>query len=457
VLPQVSADAAHESLTIEPAPSTWAGLVSGRSSRPLVIVTGHQAEFWHPGILAKYFAADAAARSLTAAGRPATVAWTVADQDSNDPSAIAYPMRTSAGPVRAAWQVPLDGHTTASSGLGADTPTAAMPPLAPPDDMTAVLRDLDPALPNVTDGLARIAASLRAHHDTGNAARQLTGALLDLLRPYSISARPIFASEHFRSEAFSELLERMRSDPAACVRAYNAAALRHPHAHVRPLVLEPGRVELPLWHMPGSMGSSRRPVFASDLADADVAHLAPRALLLTAIVRLCVCDLLIHGTGGGLYDQVTEDWLSAWLPGRELAPTAVVTATRLLPFDDRPLSPEAITRAQWQAHHALHNPADLGDLPAAAQKRELLQALRTARSRGQSPSVAFGQMHALLDQTRAARRAKVSALESAAAAALRQRATARVVYDRTWPFPLYPESSIEGLKSSIERAFGLVR
>ncbi len=297
------------------------------------------------------------------------------------------------------------------------------------------------------------AHSLQAHKDEASVAEQITLALRDLLSPFTKPASIAFASQLYKSPSFLELIELMRADPGACVKAYNVGAAKFPKARVRPLVLEEGRIELPLWRMPEAPGRPRRPVFAADLPGIAPSLLAPRALLMASIVRLGMCDLFIHGIGGGLYDQVTNAWFSAWLPGRVLAPTAVVTATRLLPFDIRPPSPEVITKTQWKAHHALHNPAALGDEPAGARKLQLLQELRTARSRGESPSIAFKAIHKLLDSSRVEHKDQVAALAVEAAEALEKRALAKVVYDRTWPFPLYQDSTILDLKSQIDRAF----
>jgi len=51
-----------------------------------VIMSGHQAELWHPGIAAKAMIARAAADN---AGGIA--AWITVDQDANDPTQIPYP------------------------------------------------------------------------------------------------------------------------------------------------------------------------------------------------------------------------------------------------------------------------------------------------------------------------------------------------------------------------------
>src|SRR5690606_4565547 len=57
------------------------------TDRP-IIMSGHQAEWWHPGILAKLFAARALADRIGG-----VVVWLVADQDDTDPGAIRIPTR----------------------------------------------------------------------------------------------------------------------------------------------------------------------------------------------------------------------------------------------------------------------------------------------------------------------------------------------------------------------------
>jgi hypothetical protein len=446
----LSEAASTPSLTIEPPPSGWAALSAGK--RQLRIMTGHQAEIWHPGILAKYLAAGAP--SIVPKGVTASVTWLFVDQDSNDPSKIAYPATNGNGPVKATWKIPYRDPSTASAGFADDTPTAALPPLAPPsaNELTRTIKELKPALPCVAEGLVKIAASLEKHAHLPNAARQIAAAAADLLAPILKAGDFLFATEFNKTDLFAGLVEMMRADPEACVRAYNAAVAHAPHAHMRPLEVSPGRVELPLWRMPTAMGQARRRIFASDLASVPLAQLAPRALLMTAIARLDLCDLFIHGIGGSLYDRATEAWLGEWLPGRQLAPTAVVTATRLLPFEDPPLTPEGIARAVWRSHHDLHSPGALGDAAGAARKQELLQDIRTARSKGREPAGAFRELHVLLDRVRAERAGAVEQLRELEASARKSRAKAQVVYDRTWPFPLYPDSELMDLQGEINRA-----
>ena len=98
-----AAQALISSIRIEPDPATWGGLMERRGAtkhpkqdefrrelglpvdRP-VVMSGHQAGFWHSGIAAKYFALDAARRAFGAAG-----AWIVVDQDTNSADEVRYP------------------------------------------------------------------------------------------------------------------------------------------------------------------------------------------------------------------------------------------------------------------------------------------------------------------------------------------------------------------------------
>jgi hypothetical protein len=224
---------------------------------------------------------------------------------------------------------------------------------------------------------------------------------------------------------------------------------------VRPLRAEGSRFELPLWRLPREFGRARVPVWSDELGAIPEHELAPRALLMTALVRMSMCDLFIHGTGGGVYDRITELWLDAWLPGTRLAPTAVVTATRRLPFDLRVRTPEEIAHAAWRSHHALHSPAMLGDAAAEGRRRELVTTIKTARARGRDPRDAFDALHRFLDDVRARRPGPLATVQQEAAQARADEDLARVVHDRTWPFPLYGPGTMDDLKREIDGEFGL--
>jgi len=103
-----------QSVLIDPDPCAWRGRVerwAGRrpdeaaafrrqlglcESAPLVM-TGHQAQVWHCGVLAKYFALDAFARHIGA-----EAAWVVPDQDAHAGDPIEAPFRRTDGSLKRA-------------------------------------------------------------------------------------------------------------------------------------------------------------------------------------------------------------------------------------------------------------------------------------------------------------------------------------------------------------------
>lgn len=440
-------------LVIDPPAARWRGLVSSRprhaaaglmrgqlglpTDRP-VIMTGHQAAFWHAGILAKYLACDAAARSLGA-----SPAWVVADQD--DPRAVTlveYPARGAGGGLtRARWDAAAGAAPPGSGGS--------------PDPL--------PEVPSVRAGLARVARAWAGHATEHDPARRVAAALADLMSPLLARAATVFATDLSRTDLFRSLTEAMVGDPASCIAAHNAAASAHPSARVRPL--DARRAELPLWRL--TADGRRRAVFADDLALIPPEELAPRALLLTGLLRLGACDLFIHGTGGGGdgtrdgYDRVTASWLRGWAeqsadaaahlaPG--LAPIATVTATVRLGATDG-ASEAAAAREAWALHRAWHDPGALGDGTGAEGKRAALDAIARAPRGSAERHRVFADMHAALVRFRAEHAADLEARADALRRARARLADARVLGDRGWPFVLLPDAALLELRDRIASAF----
>lgn len=170
-------------------------------------------------------------------------------------------------------------------------------------------------------------------------------------------------------------------------------------------------------------------------------------------MRLGACDLFIHGTGGGAYDLVTEDWIGAWL-GRPLAPAAVVTATVLPDVRVTNLhDAERADHASWLAHAARHNPGLLGDESADAAKRELLARIEQAKLVGQSPAPLFTQLHESLREARERHATTLETLDREAQrlqrAAGGARRGAQIARDRTLAFPLVPNDRLLALRDAI--------
>jgi hypothetical protein len=133
--------------------------------------------------------------------------------------------------------------------------------------------------------------------------------------------------------------EAMRAHFAPMRDSYNAAVRGE---RIAPLAAG----ELPFWKL------DRATTSRAALLEGDAANLvAPRALTLTALARLVLCDEFIHGTGGGHYDLAMERWIAAAFGDdarAALAPMSVVTATkpaplaRFVPEFDEAATPEAL-------------------------------------------------------------------------------------------------------------------
>ena len=447
----------QQSLLFEPAASTWRELMArwpidaeaagfreqlGLGADRPIVMSGHQAGVWHPGIVAKWFACVAAGRA-----RGADPVWLVVDQDENDPAEIAYPVRTRGGLLeRRVWRLgePIEGVCNA---MRAPIEPGAVPT---PDDGSF-------ASGAVGVGLGRVFEAVGNRAKEGTLARQFAFAAADLLAPLCDGPALVFATAIGRTDAFRRTLEAMQSEASACARAYNAAAETHRDAGVRPMRIDEagGSIELPAWDL---TRSTRRPVFAGDRElHGDP---APRALLMTALVRSFGCELFIHGSGGGGdnrgYDRVTDDWWSAWRGRPPRAPTVMATATRTLDIAGAEIpSPGEIAESRSRAHRARHDPAIVGDEDAAEAKHALLAKVDSAKRRGEDPGPLFREMQELLRGYRQRRAVELSRLDTEAERLQARADEALIAHDRTWAFPLYPDAALESLRDEVFAAFGV--
>jgi len=388
-----------------------------------VLASGHQPVIYHPGIVAKLVALDA---WTSRAGAQAL--WVVPDMDAVDPGVVRIP-EPSDDDLRAAEFV-----------IGSDQregPAATMPPIERAGDLPAAVRPLG--------------ERIEAYATEGSRARQFTHAVLDDLCEALGLKRPVvvFASDLAATVASGSLIDLVRNDPDGAVRAYNDAIDDNENTGVRPLAIDRRRVELPLW----SLAPGRRdPVVIERGGAIPEGDLAPRGLLMTAIVRRSLCDAFIHGTGGMRYDRVTESWIARWL-GAELAPMVGASATLRL---DLPLPP-AFTdpdRAAWEAHHARHDPEMLDEHALARRKDELVRAIDEAKERGEDPGALFDRLQGVLGRTRDAHRPELDALRERARWAERFRDARAVARDRTWGYPLYGLKALVALRDAVRAAMG---
>lgn len=404
-----------------------------------IVATGHQAQIWHAGILAKWFVADALASDLDGCA-----VQIVVDEDVNDPGLVEYPALRAGGdeadPRLVVATLPIERRR----GDVRSGPVALRSPVR--------VGAIDRApLPEVAEELARIVDALRATEDRPNAALQLAAAndrLLDgLVAPMTtVTGTALLASPIGRA-----LIDAMRADPERCIDAYDDALAAD--ARLATPLARATR-ELPLWILRAAEERTRFHLAIHDL-DAPPGLLAPRAFLLTALARLGLCDAFVHGTGGGRYERVTDAWLANWL-GLEPAPIAVATATLRLPLESRlgtgPTTTRAdLRRAQW-------DPAAAEDATGPSPtKRAHLERIARLPRRSDARRAAYRAMLADLDAERARRRDRLAALEESLERSQARAAAAEIARRRTWPFPLHGRERLEGLGAAMRDALAAER
>ena len=419
-----------------------------RSDQP-VIATGHQAQLWHPGILAKYIALRTAADKHDAA-----VLNVIVDHDVYDPLRLDLPLVEASR---------LSVRTVQLASTRPAVPPRMQPPVEPQAVLDTIGRLEREHADTLAADLSLLADAWRDLPDTAHLADQMAVVLARLAEPFAGNVPFIHATELMSLEPARSFVDRMLADARSCVRAYNRALAVAPEAGMRPLHDGVDLVELPLWAV---HANGRAPIFAmmnghagvrmtcdiglveGCVADGSVV-LAPRALTLTAVMRQFACDLFIHGKGGGVYDRITEAWIDDWL-GRELAPMAVVSADVYRDFDVPTAEPSDVDRAVWWAHHLPHN-VDRAlslDGPLVDEKRDLLATMDVDRD-GPRRAAAFRRLHAINRHFAADHRAEIDA-----AAAARDRARAGlhnrdIAARRDWCVALYPPEQLAALVDAV--------
>ncbi|MHC4274482.1 MAG: hypothetical protein ACYSUR_12560 [Planctomycetota bacterium] len=403
--------------------------------RPLV-ATGHQTLLWHPGILAKYLAVNAFAGDRQACG----VANLIVDQHTGNFGSFDVPVRRDDGA--------LGARTLQLTAARAGVPMVDHPAFAPPEGLPG----LAAATPSVEAGVGRILAAVSAHRDQPNAARQMAAVLDELMSPWVAPMPGVGSSDLMGTSLAAALLRVMADDPRRCAEVYNDAVRSVPESGIPVLGVTSEAVELPLWRLgPGGRrehaddGDVRRCLESACGCATGPCRLLPRALLLTALVRVGMCDLFVHGTGGANYDRAMERWLEGWL-GIRPAPIAVVTATLRLPLGESGRDAPTVEAALHAARRARHDPetaaAASGSVLPGAAKRAMLSAIDAAPRRSKQRLDLFTRMHEELAGLRREHRAAVAAAE-------RRAAEAPIARRRDWPFPLYPREMIDALASEV--------
>jgi len=445
-----------------------------------LIATGHQPEFFHPGVWAKNIAASRVARGLGAS------AWNlIVDNDLLARAAVAAPAGTvetprlvevpfdtphSAGPwEEAAIQSPETFSAFNEAVRGAMQPWGidpiGLPPLA---DLMALSEKR----------LAQVAAKARIEREAAWNCRN---------RELPLSV--VGDSAGFR--LFAAVLLRQAAEFRA---AHNAALDRYRWRHkvrnaMRPmpdLQVWEGRVETPFWIW--KAGATHRgrlfirwrdgrfaevyrdqeridewDLSASDGPEAIAEALRrlsaagwkirTRALTTTLFARLCLCDLFLHGIGGALYDEVTDDILRTWL-GLEPPPYMVLTATLRLPIagDSSPALPRPHD-LRWRLRDQQWNPERYlpdGESAEALGKKLAVVERMAAPSGGDRTSSSL-ELAFLRTVWRSQVESSVQAAQADLARSEARELSTRRLGSRDFAWPLHPRANLEQLWERIER------
>lgn len=400
-----------------------------------IVATGHQTLLWHPGILAKYLAVHAFAEVHGCA-----TANLIVDQHADGFGTYEIPVRRRDGSL-ATQRIEL---TVPQPGVPMGLHDAFAPKRARGDWVAA--------LPSVERGVQQIHDAVSAHRDAPNAALQMARALNDLMRPWVDPMPAVTATSLVQSSLGRALIEEMVRDPHNAAELYNKAVSAVPEAGIGPLLVRDDYVELPLWRI---RNGQRLHAYDNDaeawLAGEADFELMPRALFMTALIRLAMCDLFVHGIGGARYDRAMELWLDGWL-GVMPAPKAVATADVRLPLIDDAPAPDV--EAARQAYRSLwHDPAD-GDARPSAAKQQWLEQVEAAPPRSPKRRTLFYDMHEALQRLRDERSAAIEAARQKLETAEAHRRDREIAQRRDWAFALYPDELIDELASSVTDALG---
>lgn len=449
-------------------------------TRP-VVMTGHQVEFFHAGVLAKTMAAHTLARQ-----HGGTAAFLVADLDVPKDTALAVPQIVNGRVERLQIALPplhLDrpaeyqpkhacaAWRTAFDELAAATPWREQTPLA--DFVSAWQASC--ALDSSFNGMMQ-AGRLAAERAIG----------LD-----GVAQAPM--SELAQSRAFRTFAGHLLINAERVFECYNGAQadyrrrhkLRNPQRPVPPLQREGERFESPFWavrpHEP------RRRLFVTRVGthlrlDADGLELGgidraeleqsdrqaepwdfeqsgwflrPRALTLSSFARLLGSDLFIHGIGGAKYDEVTEHFIERFF-GEPLPQMACVTATAYLPVQAPDVTAADVRVARRRRRDVRFNPQRyIADLPHDLLDQRSSLIMRSDSMRGSGPRYR-NIRRKIFEDIRAVNHRLVACApererQLAAEVARREhrlRETA-IAQDREYFFALHPTETLVALKERI--------
>jgi hypothetical protein len=430
-----------------------------------LVMAGHQPELFHPGVWVKNFALTGLARR-----HGLTPLNLVVDNDTVKSVALRVPARAAvesphphavAAPFdRWAGEAPYEGRAVEDAALFDDFA----------DRVTGLLRGWDyrPMLPEFWAEVRRQAGRTPLLGERFAAARrtferrwgchnlEVPVSLLCETEPFAWFACHLLAELPRFHAAYNAAVHDYR-------RRYGIKSRNHPAPD---LAADGDWLEAPLWGW--RAGQARRgrlfarirggrvelrdggdewpalPAHDPEAAWAELRRrglkVRSRALTNTLFARLFLCDLFLHGIGGGKYDEVTDDLIRRFY-ACEPPEYLVLTATLLLPLPAPPVTADDCRRLSHELRDLHWNPqrhlAD-GGAPAA-RKREWV-ARRPADAAGRRERFrVLRELTAELRRPLVERERQLRTESEACGRALEANAVLR---RRDYAFCLYPEPAM---------------
>jgi len=474
---------------------------------PPVLVTGHQAEFFHAGVFAKSIAADA----LTAQFGGSIVFLTV-DSDVPKSAQLAVPHLADGPGGRAVQRVRID-----MPACDLRLPVESQP-ATPVEEWRRFFERVALMLPDAARSL--LPAYVRGWYEGADRAIDFTTALIRAqrsverelglratigLRVSALAATPEFhaflAAIALRAREFADCYNAAQRDFRRRHRVRNAAR------PAPPLLIEDRRVELPFWVY--RAGEPRRALFVSAAdtmrgraapgTDAEIAffggdaligcerqarlarsaslaealameaagwRIRPRALALSCFARYFLADLFLHGLGGAKYDEMMQHFGRRFF-GADPPPAGCVTATLRLPLPTHGVDAAALAAARHALRDLRYNPQRrVMGLPGELLRRReaLIAEWRELRDRSyNTPRAGHASLSAARRRNFVELREVNRLLLEAAGAQVAERVEEqrrlerqfgqdRVALHREWFYAFHPRATLEQLRDRIRFA-----
>lgn len=174
--------------------------------------------------------------------------------------------------------------------------------------------------------------------------------------------------------------------------------------------------------------------------------LYPKATTLTLMIRLFLCDVFVHGTGAVEYEKVNDDFLKLFFPMQETPAFCTATGDFYLPLTDFPsdyhhLKNDYEKKKNW-LKEVKRNPEDFLDGEKAekykAEKIELAKNLAREKDSRKRKEI-HRQLESVNEKMLTELEPQIHHLNSTLNYYTKILDKKEVLYERTYPYFLYPE------------------